>query len=107
MNADKRRWNKIFWLAGVFATLGAFAQLRPPPERIDEGPKLKQSQIEAILKDDHRKSVEDAGELMKLSEELKIELEKSDRHQLSLAAVKKTEEIEKLAKRIRGRLKRF
>jgi hypothetical protein len=42
-----------------------------------------------------------------LSEELKIELEKNDRHVLSVSAVKKTEEIEKLAKKIRGRMKRY
>jgi len=95
-------------LLAVAVAAAALAQLRtPPPDHAEEGPKLKQSQIEAILKEDHRKSLEDAGELMKLSEGLKIELEKSDRHQLSLAAIKKTEEIEKLAKRIRGRLRRF
>ena len=48
-----------------------------------------------------------AAALMKLSEELRMELEKNDKNVLSLAAIKKTEEIEKLAKRIRGRMKRF
>ena len=86
------------------AGLLTYAQLRNQDE---PGPKLKQSQIEAILKDDHKKSLEDAGELMRLSEELRMELEKNDKNVLSLAAVKKTEEIEKLAKRIRGRMKRF
>jgi hypothetical protein len=37
---------------------------------------------------------------------LKEELEKNDRHVLSLTSLKKTEEIEKLAKRIRSRLRR-
>ena len=82
-----------------------FAQFRPRAE--EQAPKLKQSQIDAILKDDHKKSLEDAGELMRLSEELRMELEKNDKNVLSLAAIKKTEEIEKLAKRIRGRMKRF
>lgn len=86
------------------AALYLHAQLRP---REEPAPRMKQSQIEAILKDDHAKSLQDAGELLKLSEELKMELEKSNQHTLSLAAIKKTEEIEKLAKRIRGRLKRF
>ncbi len=69
--------------------------------------KMKRQQVEDLLKADHKKSVEDAEELMKLSEQLKIELEKNDRHILSLKAYKKTEEIEKVAKRIRGRMKRF
>lgn len=64
-------------------------------------------QSEAILKEDHAKSVKDAAEILKLAEDLKEELEKNDRHVLSVGAIKKTEEIEKLAKRIRGRLRRF
>lgn len=88
-------------LAGALLT---YAQLRPPEE---PAPRLKRSQIEAILKDDHKKSLEDATVLLKLSEELKMELEKGGTHTLSLSALKKAEEIEKLAKRIRGRLRRF
>jgi hypothetical protein len=60
-----------------------------------------------MLKDDHKKSLEDAAELYKLAEELKIEMEKNDHNVLSMSAMKKTEEIEKLAKRIRGRMRRF
>ena len=86
------------------AGLLTYAQLRPHEEPV---PKLKQSQVDAILKDDHKKSLEDAAELMRLSEELRMELEKNDKNVLSLAAIKKTEEVEKLAKRIRGRMKRF
>ena len=86
------------------ATLLTYAQLRPQEE---PAPRLKQSQVEAILKDDHKKSLEDATKLLTLSEELKMELEKSGSNTLSLSALKKAEEIEKLAKRIRGRLRRF
>jgi hypothetical protein len=69
--------------------------------------RTKQSRQEAMLKDDHKKSLEDAAELYKLAEELKIEMEKNDHNVLSMSAMKKTEEIEKLAKRIRGRMRRF
>ena len=76
--------------------------------QVDE-PKLPsgKSQKEEILKQDHEKSLEDVAELVKLSEELKIELEKNDRHVLSVSSLKKSEQIEKLAKRIRSRLKRY
>ena len=72
-------------------------------------PKLPdgRSQREAILKADHEKSLRDADELMKLSEELKIDLEKNDRHVLSVSTLKKLDDLEKLVKRIRGRLKRY
>lgn len=65
------------------------------------------SQAEEILKADHEKTLKDAAQLLKLAEELKGDLEKNDRHVLSISTLKKTEEIEKLAKRIRSRLRRF
>jgi len=83
------------WLLG--------AQIAPPEE-----PKLPdgKSQREAILKEEHRKSLNDAADLIRLSEELKAELEKNDRHVVSMSSIRKCDEIEKLAKRIRGRLRR-
>jgi len=62
-------------------------------------------QQDEILKADHEKSIKDAAQLIELSESLKKELEKDDRHVLSISSLKKTEEIEKIAKRIRARLK--
>lgn len=75
----------------------------PEPVRLPSG----KPQAEEILKADHAKSLKDAAELVRLAEDLKIELEKNDRHILSVASIKKTEEIEKIAKRIRSRLKRY
>lgn len=63
-------------------------------------------QRDEILKAEHRKNLDDASELMKLSEELKIELERGDGLVLSVSALKKIDQIEKLTKRIRGRIKR-
>lgn len=79
---------------------------QPKPEEQDRLPNGK-SQKEEILKEDYRKSLEDSRELAKLAESLRAELEKSDAHVVSLSEIRKTEDIEKLAKRIRGRLKRF
>lgn len=62
-------------------------------------------QQDEILKADHEKSVKDAAQLIELSESLKKELEKDDSHVLSISSLKKTEEIEKIAKRIRARIK--
>jgi len=50
--------------------------------------------------------LKDAGLLVDLAEELKAELEKNERHVLSVSSIKKAEQIEKLAGRIRKRLKR-
>ena len=62
-------------------------------------------QREEILKAEYQKSLDDARELSRLADDLKLDLEKNDRYVLSLATLKKTEEIEKLAKRIHDRLK--
>jgi hypothetical protein len=62
------------------------------------------SQQDEILKADHERDLKDAAQLVDLAEQLKQELEKNDRHVLSMSSLKKTEEIEKLAKRIHSRL---
>jgi hypothetical protein len=62
-------------------------------------------QRDEILKAEFQKSLNDARELARLADELKIDLEKNDRYVLSVATLKKTEEIEKPAKRIHDRLK--
>jgi len=78
-------------------------EVEPPAEdiRLPNG-KLQRDEI---LKAEYQKSLDDARELSKLADGLKLELEKNDRNVLSLATLKKTEEIEKLAKRIHDRLK--
>jgi len=64
------------------------------------------SQQEEILKSEYQKTLQDAADLVKLAEELQDDLIKEDRHVLSLASLKKAEDIEKLAKKIRARLKK-
>jgi hypothetical protein len=64
-------------------------------------------QKEEILKADFQKSLEDARELSRLADELKADLEKNDRYVLSIPTLKKTEDIEKLAKRIHDRMKHY
>ena len=63
------------------------------------------SQKEEILKAEHQQNIKDAADLAELAEQLKIDLEKNDRYVVSMATLKKTDDIEKLAKRIRARLR--
>ena len=63
--------------------------------------------IEDILKDDYKKSLQDVVKIQKLAESLRADLEKNDPHVLNVSSMKMTEEIEKLAKKLRSRLKRF
>lgn len=64
-------------------------------------------QSEHILQQDYDQSRGDVAELLRLAEELKGEFDKNDYHVLSVDALRKAEHIEKLAKRIKTRLKRF
>jgi hypothetical protein len=64
-------------------------------------------QKDEILKADFQKSLDEARELSKLADELKADLEKNDRYVLSIPTLKKTEDIEKLAKRIHDRMKHY
>ena len=98
---------RVFLVFALVFSLGAPAQQPPAQEPLDMKLPNGKSQREEILKADHERSLKDAAELIKLSEELQIELEKNDRHVLSVASLKKLDDIEKIAKRIKSRLKRF
>jgi len=91
-------------------SLGIVAQIPPHPraddptttnERLPNG-KLQRDEI---LKAEHQKSLDEARELSKLADELKLDLEKNDANVLPLATLKKVEEIDRLARRIRDRMK--
>ena len=81
-------------------------QVKPhqPPSAEDAPLPNGKSQQDEILKADHERDLKDAAQLIELAEQLKQELEKNDRHVLSISSLKKTEKIEKLAKRIHSRL---
>ena len=64
-------------------------------------------QKDEILKADYEKSLEDAAALLKAAGDLKMDLEKTGRHVLSIGTLKQLDNIEKLSKRIRSRLKKY
>jgi hypothetical protein len=93
-------------IAVLFVALSVLPQTRErdeQPARLPDG----RSQAEAILKDAYEKSLEDAAELLKLSEQLKTELERNEQHVLSVNSIRTAGKIEDLAKRIKKRLQRF
>jgi len=104
-----QRWIRIAAVLGLAIAPLATPQRQPPAPVIerDAPPPNAVPRKEDILKADHQQDLKDAAQLLDLSQQLKDELEKNDRHVLSIDALKKTEEIEKLAKRIRSRMRRF
>ena len=79
----------------------------PLPANPDEDVKLPngKSQKDAIAKENHEQAMKDVNELISIAEQLRDELQKSGEHVVSVSSVKKTEDIERLARKIRGRLK--
>lgn len=79
--------------------------LDEPPEdiRLPNGKKQK----DEILKAEYEQNVKDAQELVNIARSFEEDLEKDDRFVLSLSSLKKLDDMEKLTKRIRGRMKRY
>jgi len=95
--------------AAVFALAQeheSLPHLSPSSERADVTLPNGKSQRDEILKAEREENIKDAAKLADLATELKEALEREDRFVFSLATVKRTEEIEKLAKKIRSRIRR-
>jgi Zn-dependent oligopeptidase len=79
----------------------------PNPNKRDDDRKLPngKSQNDAIAKQNHEQALKEANDLITVAGQLRDELQKAGSYVVPVSSVKKTEEIEKLARRIRGRLK--
>lgn len=77
------------------------------PGAPDEDTRLPngKSQRDEIVRQQHADALKDADTLIAAAEELRDQLKRSGQYVVPVESVRKTEEIEKLAKRIRGRLK--
>ena len=62
-------------------------------------------QREEILKADYDLNLKDARELIDAARSFELNLEKSDRYVLSLALLKKLDDIDKITKRLRNRMR--
>jgi hypothetical protein len=93
---------------GLFLFAICILVAQRPPLRDEPDVKLPngKSQRDEIARVDYERNLKDAGELARLSEEIKDDLEKGDRYLVSLKTLKKLEDVEKLSKDIRQRLRR-
>lgn len=105
-------------------SLAAVLALAAPTGRGDAGPPAPQEngegagdrtgnvrlpngkmQRDEILKAEREQNIKDAARLVELTQQLQQDLEKNDYTVLSMSTVRKTEDIEKLVKKIRARLR--
>ena len=105
-----RRCAVVLSLAAVscfaVAQSGGTRSQSPAEEQTDVRLPNGKVQRDEILKAEREQNLKDAARLAGLAEQLRQDLEKNDRFVLSLFTLKKTDEIEKLVKKIRSRLRR-
>jgi predicted alpha/beta hydrolase family esterase len=98
--------------AGILA-IAPSAQARPkrqnpsqPPQQKEDDPNQPKPDPKLILEANQKEIKKNVERLYDLASELKAEVEKTDSvHVLSVVMIKKTDEIEKLAKEIKSRAK--
>jgi hypothetical protein len=104
------RWVCLLFVS-VVLLLGQAPQDFPPIATRPEPRDLKlpngKLQRDEIAKADYKKNLEDAAQLLQLSQDVKEALENGDRYLVSVQTIKKLDDIDKLSRSIRGRLKRF
>jgi hypothetical protein len=97
-------------LRGQSKQIGAdISTIDPNPEEKPGGVRLPngKSQQDEIVKADYQKNLKDARELVSLAKTFEENLEKDDAFVFSVASVKKLDDMEKITKRIRGRMMRL
>jgi hypothetical protein len=81
----------------------------PPIFGQDTGPmdrgKMEQEQAKSRNIDRQKRIVDDTAKLLTLANELKLDVDKTDKNTLSLDVIKKADEIEKLAHNVKERMK--
>jgi len=101
-------------LLAVIGPAATFAQQQEPdPRRTipehDPGEDVKlpngKSQKDAISKQAHEDALKEVESLIRIAEGLRDELKHSGEYVVAVTSLRKTEEIEKLARQIRGKLK--
>jgi hypothetical protein len=72
-----------------------------------EEAQLERDRVKALNKDRQQKLKNDTDKLLQLATELKEYVDKTNENILSVDVIKKTDEIEKLAKSVREKMKTF
>lgn len=80
---------------------------RRPREKTPQEIEMERRQAKALNKQRHEELKEDTDKLLELAEQLKEYVDKTDENMLSLDVIKKAEEIEKLAKRVREKMRGY
>jgi len=79
------------------------------PQQQDDDTKLPngKSQKDEILRSEYEQNTKDAAQLTELAQQLQQDIEKNGYNVVSMSTLKKTDDIEKLVKKIRSRMRHY
>lgn len=107
-----RRGVLFFLAAGPALLLGrtqppGYPRLPLPNPGKEENPRLPNGKLQkdAIAQQEHKDALKETDQLIATAKELKAELEKAGDYVVPVTAIKKTKQIERLARKIRGKLR--
>jgi hypothetical protein len=94
--------------ASLLAAAAGAQQLPMPPPSREEPKKLPDGRLwsEAVLKANYEANLKELERMRKILDSVQEELEKSKGHVLSIKALKDLEELERLSRRVRDRMRR-
>ena len=106
--SGRRRLIQLLGFAAPFAAGQSFPPDLSLPDRPDKERRLPngRSMNEAIIKEDLKRNLEDLKKIRDLAAEVEKDIEKTGGQVVSMDNLKKLEEVEKLSKRIRDRMRR-
>jgi hypothetical protein len=96
------RYLGLFLLTVCMLLAQSSATKEEPDVKLPNG----KSQKDEIIRVDYERNLKDSGDLVQLAQEIKDDFERGDRNLVSLKTLKKLDDIEKLTKDIRKRLRR-
>jgi hypothetical protein len=105
------RWLEILTLVLIFAGIPAIAQrpVQPPPPSSEAQTELDREMQQKVQLEQQRKRFEqmkrDSQKLLELATELKQYVDQAGEHVLSLDVLRKAEEMEKLARRVKENMR--
>jgi hypothetical protein len=73
----------------------------PDPTRV----RMEEARVKVMNDDRHKRLAADVDRLLSLTNELKLDVDKTDKDQLSVEVIRKAQEIEKLAHDVQSRMK--
>jgi ATP-dependent helicase/DNAse subunit B len=98
----------VFLFVLTFTSSTCFAQFprqKEDPVETEMHQKMERDRVKALNKERQASLKKDMDKLYQLATELKQAVDKTDENMLSVQVVRKTEEIEKLAKNIRQKMR--